>query len=173
MPDLTALGKVIGGGLPVGGFGGRADIMNLFDPTLGPRVSQAGTFTGHPMTMAAGIATLQKLTAAEYARLDALRQRLAQGICDVSAEFDVPVQVTGMGALYGMHFGDHAIANYRDATAVDQRFKRQVFLGLMNEGIIVAPYMVGALSTPMDETHVDKHLVALRQVLARRNEPSG
>jgi len=173
MPDLTALGKVIGGGLPVGGFGGRADIMDLFDPTLGPRVSQAGTFTGNPMTMAAGIATLQKLTAVEFARLDALRQRLAQGICDVSAEFDVPVQVTGMGALYGMHFGDHAIANYRDATAVDQRFKRQVFLGLMNEGIIVAPYMVGALSTPMDETHVDKHLVALRRVLARRNEPAG
>jgi glutamate-1-semialdehyde 2,1-aminomutase len=172
-PDLTALGKVIGGGLPVGAFGGRADIMELFDPTLGPRVSQAGTFTGNPMTMAAGIAALEKLTAAEHARLDALRQRLAQGIRDVGAEFDVPVQVTGMGAMYGMHFTDRPIANFRHAAGVDQRFKRQVFLGLMNEGILVAPTMVGALSTPMDETHVDEHLAALRRVLARRDEPAG
>jgi glutamate-1-semialdehyde 2,1-aminomutase len=168
-PDLTAMGKVIGGGLPVGGFGGRADIMDLFDPTLGPTVSQAGTFTGNPLTMAAGVAALEKLTPSEFARLDRLRERLAQGIRDLGAEFDIPVQVTGMGCMYGMHFTDQPIANFRDAANVDQRLKRQMFLGLINEGILVASYMVGALSTPMGETEIDEHLSALRRVLARRD----
>ncbi|MCH8848142.1 MAG: aspartate aminotransferase family protein [Chloroflexi bacterium] len=167
-PDLTAMGKMIGGGLPVGGFGGRADVMELFDPTKGPVVSQAGTFTGNPLTMAAGIATLEKLTPEIHARQESLRDRLAQGISDVAGEFDVPVRVTGMGPFYGMHFVERPIANARDAATVDQDFKRQVFLGLMNEGILVASYMVGALSTPMGEAEVDEHLDALRRVLARR-----
>jgi glutamate-1-semialdehyde 2,1-aminomutase len=167
MPDLTALGKVIGGGLPVGGFGGRADIMELFDPTAGPRVSQAGTFTGNPVTMAAGLTAMEKLTPEVMERTEALRDQLAEGIHDVSAEFDVPVQVTGMGPFYAMHFTDHPINNFRDAANVDQEFKRQVFLGLMNEGILVASYMVGALSTPMMEADVEVHLDALRRVLAR------
>jgi glutamate-1-semialdehyde 2,1-aminomutase len=167
MPDLTALGKVIGGGLPVGGFGGRADIMELFDPTAGPRVSQAGTFTGNPVTMAAGLTAMEKLTPEVMERTEALRDQLAEGIHDVSAEFDVPVQVTGMGPFYAMHFTDHPINNFRDAANVDQEFKRQVFLGLMNEGILVASYMVGALSTPMTEADIEVHLDALRRVLAR------
>ena len=167
-PDLTAMGKMIGGGLPVGGFGGRADVMELFDPTKGPVVSQAGTFTGNPLTMAAGIATLEKLTPEIHARQESLRDRLAQGISDVAGEFDVPVRVTGMGPFYGMHFVERPIANARDAATVDQDFKRQVFLGLMNEGVLVASYMVGALSTPMGEAEVDEHLDALRRVLARR-----
>ncbi len=170
LPDLTAMGKVIGGGLPVGGFGGRADIMELFDPTKGPRVSQAGTFTGNPVTMAAGVAAMEKLTPHVIAKTEALRDRLAEGIRSVSAEFDVPVQVTGMGPFYAMHFTDQAIGNFRDAAGVDQDFKRQVFLGLMNEGILVASYMVGALSTPMTDADVETHLDALRHVLARRDD---
>ena len=168
IPDLTALGKVIGGGLPVGGFGGRGEIMELFDPTSGPRVSQAGTFTGNPVTMAAGLAAMEKLTPEAMSRTEALRDQLAEGIRDVSAEFDVPVQVTGMGPFYAMHFTDHAVENFRHAANVDQDFKRQVFLGLMNEGILVASYMVGALSTPMTEVDVEAHVDALRRVLARR-----
>ncbi len=170
MPDLTALGKVIGGGLPVGGFGGRADIMELFDPTQGPKVSQAGTFTGNPVTMAAGLAAMEKLTPEVMMRTEALRDQLADGIRDVSAEFGVPVQVTGMGPFYAMHFTDHAVNNFRDAANVDQEFKRQMFLGLMNEGILVASYMVGSLSTPMTEADVESHVDALRRVLARRAE---
>jgi glutamate-1-semialdehyde 2,1-aminomutase len=167
-PDLTAMGKMIGGGLPVGGFGGRAEVMELFDPTKGPRVSQAGTFTGNPMTMVAGVATMEKMTLDSYERMETLRDRLAQGIRDVAGEFDVPVQVTGMGPFYGMHFTDRPIANFRDAASVDASFKQQVFLGLMNEGVLVASYMVGALSSPMGEGEIDEHLDALRRVLARR-----
>ena len=170
MPDLTALGKVIGGGLPVGGFGGRADIMELFDPTAkgGPRVSQAGTFTGNPVTMAAGLAAMQKLTPESMQRTESLRDTLAQGIRDVSAEFDIDAQVTGMGPFYAMHFTADPIDNFRDAASVDQDLKRQLFLGLMNEGILVASYMVGALSSPMTYAEVDTHLDALRRALARR-----
>lgn len=167
-PDLTALGKVIGGGLPVGGFGGRADIMELFDPTLGPKVSQAGTFTGNPVTMAAGLAAMEKLTPESAIRTELLRNALAEGIKEIGAEFNVPLQVTGQGPFYAMHFTDHPVNNFRDAADVDQNFKRQIFLGLMNEGILMASYMVGALSTPMTEEDVEKHLHALRQVLARR-----
>ena len=171
LPDLTAMGKVIGGGLPVGGFGGRADIMELFDPTQGPRVSQAGTFTGNPVTMAAGVAALEKLTADVMTTTEALRDRLAEGVRSVSAEFDVPVQVTGMGPFYAMHFTDRpTIENFRDAASVNQDFKRQMFLGLMNEGILVASYMVGALSTPMTDADVEAHLDALRRVLVRRDD---
>ena len=74
-----------------------------------------------------------------------------------------------MGCMYGMHFTDQPIANFRDAANVDQRLKRQMFLGLINEGILVASYMVGALSTPMGEAEIDEHLSALRRVLARRD----
>ena len=169
LPDLTAMGKVIGGGLPVGGFGGQADIMELFDPTKGPRVSQAGTFTGNPVTMAAGVAAMEKLTPEVIATTERMRDRLAEGIQSVSAEFDVPVQVTGMGPFYAMHFTGHEIANFRDAADVDQEFKHQMFLGLMNEGILVASYMVGALSTPMTDADVEAHLEGLRRVLARRD----
>ena len=168
LPDLTAMGKVIGGGLPVGGFGGRADIMELFDPTHGPRVSQAGTFTGNPVTMAAGIAAMEKLSPEVIGRTEELRDYLAEGIRSVSAEFDLPVQVTGMGPFYAMHFTDRNVTNFRDAAILDQNFKQQVFLGLLNEGILVAPYLVGSLSTPMTEADVEVHLDALRRVFARR-----
>ena len=166
-PDLTAMGKVIGGGLPVGAFGGREDVMALFDPAKGPKVAQAGTFTGNPVTMAAGVAAMEKLTPDVIAQTEVLRDRLAEGIRDVVAEFDVPVQVTGMGPFYAMHFTDRPVQNFRDAASVDPDFKRQVFLGLLNEGIVMASYMCGALSTPMVDADVDAHLDVLRRVLAR------
>ena len=167
-PDLTALGKVIGGGMPVGAFGGSAEVMRLFDPTEGPVVAHAGTFSGNPVTMAAGIAVLERLTIDVYERLGAMRDRLATGLSGVAAEFDVPLQVTGMGSTYGLHFREGAVRNYRDTADVDATLKQQAFLGLLNEGIVVAPTMVGALSTPMTDADLDAHVDALRQVLARR-----
>ena len=84
-PDLTSLGKIIGGGFAVGAFGGRADIMDLYDPTKGPRVSHAGTFNANPVTMVAGFVTLEQLTPEVYRRLAELTDRLKQGIQDVCA----------------------------------------------------------------------------------------
>ena len=167
-PDLTSLGKIIGGGFAVGAFGGRADIMDLYDPTKGPRVSHAGTFNANPVTMLAGAVTLEQLTPEIYNSLEELTGRLQQGIRDICAELDVPVQLTGLGSLFGIHFTPGPIGNYRDIAAEDSTLREQVFLGLLNEGIMTASNLVGALSTVISEAEVEAFLEAFRKVLARR-----
>ena len=167
-PDLTSLGKIIGGGFAVGAFGGRAEIMELYDPTQGPRVSHAGTFNANPVTMAAGSATLEELTPEVYRRLAELTDRLKLGIQDVCAGLEVPVQTTGLGSLFGIHFTDQPIVNYRSVSHNDSRLRDQVFLGLLNEGILMASNLVGALSTALEESDVDTFLDSFQRVLERR-----
>ena len=103
-PDLTSLGKIVGGGFPVGVFGGRKDIMDLYDPTQGPKVSHAGTFNANPVTMVAGSATLELLTPEVYRDLSQRTERLKEGIAEVCRETETPVVVTGLGSLFGIHF---------------------------------------------------------------------
>ena len=167
-PDLTALGKIIGGGFPVGAFGGRADIMELYDPTKGAKVSHAGTFNANPVTMVAGAVTLEHLTDDVYRDLAQLTEILRQGIRDACTEMEVPVQVTGLGSLFGIHFTSRPIHNYRDVATGDTKLRRQMFLGLMNEGILPASNLVGALSTQITEADVDTYLEAFRRVLERQ-----
>lgn len=167
-PDLTALGKIIGGGFPVGAFGGREDIMELYDPTKGAKVSHAGTFNANPITMLAGAVTLEQLTDDVYRDLAELTELLRQRIRDVCADMEVPVQVTGLGSLFGIHFTGQPIHNYRDVATVDTKLRRQMFLGLMNEGILPASNLVGALSTQITETEVDTYVEAFRTVLQRQ-----
>ena len=167
-PDLTSLGKIIGGGFAVGAFGGRAEIMELYDPTKGPRVSHAGTFNANPVTMAAGSATLEELTPEVYRRLAELTDRLKLGIQNVCAALEVQVQTTGLGSLFGIHFNDHPIVNYRSVSRGDPRLREQVFLGLLNEGILMASNLVGAMSTALEESDVDAFLDSFQRVLERR-----
>ena len=167
-PDLTSLGKIIGGGFAVGAFGGRAEIMELYDPTKGPRVSHAGTFNANPVTMAAGSATLEELTPEVYRRLAELTDRLKLGIQNVCAALEVPVQTTGLGSLFGIHFNDHPIVNYRSVSRGDSGLRDQVFLGLLNEGILMASNLVGAMSTALEESDVDAFLDSFQRVLERR-----
>ena len=167
-PDLTALGKIIGGGFPVGAFGGREDIMELYDPTKGAKVSHAGTFNANPITMLAGAVTLEQLTDDVYRDLAELTELLRQRIRDVCADMEVPVQVTGLGSLFGIHFTGQPIHNYRDVATVDTKLRRQMFLGLMNEGILPASNLVGALSTQITEAEVDTYAEAFRTVLQRQ-----
>lgn len=167
-PDMTALGKTIGGGLPVGAFGGKQDIMEQYDPASGPKISHAGTFQGNPMSMVAGVTTMELLTPEVYARLDGLAERLREGVRAVCAEFDVPVQVTGLASLFGVHFTGDPVRTYRDVAASDQALQQQVFWGLMNEGIFAARRLIGCVSMPMEETEIDTYVEALRKVLARR-----
>ncbi len=171
-PDMTAMGKMIGGGLPVGAFGGKAAIMELYDPTKGgpPKVPHAGTFQGNPMTMVAGAAAMEQLTPDVYERMSVLGDKLRNGIRDVCAEFDVPVQATGVASLFALHFTDHEVNTYRDVATSDKVFKRRVFLGLLNEGVLMPPQLVGALSSPMGDEELDAFRGALRKVLARRNQ---
>ena len=152
----------------MGAFGGRADIMELYDPSKGAKVSHAGTFNANPVTMLAGAVTLEQLTDDVYRRLAELTGRLRQGIEEVGASLEVPLQATGLGSLFGIHFTSQPIHNYRDITTEDTQLRNQVFLGLINEGILTASNLVGALSTAMDEADVDAFLAAFRKVLERR-----
>ena len=168
------MGKIIGGGLPVGAFGGRRDIMELYDPTIGttggPTVSHAGTFNANPLTMLAGFTTLEQLTPEVYRDLAELTEELRQGIRSACAELEVPVQVTGLGSLFGIHFIDRPIVNYRDIAAGDARLRDRMFLGLLNEGILMASNLVGALSTAITRREIDSFLAAFRRALARNIE---
>src|SRR2546428_4838824 len=104
-PDLTTLGKIVGGGLPVGAFGGRADIMAAYDPRRGgARISHGGTFNANPLTMAAGAATLNALTPEAYTRLDALGERLRGGVTRLLMATRRRGQVTGVGSLFCLHW---------------------------------------------------------------------
>ena len=167
IPDMTAFGKVIGGGLPVGAFGGRRDLMELFDPTNGPAVGHSGTFNGNPMTMLAGSITLEHLTPDLYRRLDNLAERLRQGVRKVCAELEVPVQVTGLGSLFGIHFVDRPVRTWRDVASGNMELRRNVFWGLMNEGILFTPSLVGCTSSPMGEEEVGTFVGAFARALER------
>ena len=166
-PDLTSLGKIIGGGFAIGAFGGRHDIMALYDPASGPRVTHAGTFNANPATMLAGAVTLEQLTPEVYRRLAEVTERLRQGLREAGRDLEVPVQVTGLGSLFGIHFLEGELVGYRDLAQADSAFRHQAFLGLLNEGILLAPNLVGAVSTAIGDSEVDAFLAAFRQVLRR------
>jgi glutamate-1-semialdehyde 2,1-aminomutase len=142
--------------------------MELYDPTKGAKVSHAGTFNANPVTMLAGAVTLEQLTSEVYRGLAELTEQLRQGIRQVCAELEVPVQATGLGSLFGIHFTGRPVRNYRDVAEVDSRLRGQVFLGMMNEGILIAPNLVGALSTAITKDEVSAFLDALRLVLERQ-----
>ncbi len=167
-PDMTSLGKIIGGGFAVGAFGGRQDIMGLYDPTSGPRVAHAGTFNANPATMLAGAVTLEQLTPEVYRRIAEVTEYLRHGLREVGQELEVPVQVTGLGSLFGIHFLDDHLVGYRDIAKADGALRHDVFLGLLNEGILMAPNLVGAVSTVISEPEVDAFVDAFRTVLRRQ-----
>jgi glutamate-1-semialdehyde 2,1-aminomutase len=175
-PDLTAMGKVIGGGLPVGAYGGRADLMALLEPSGtgdtfdprsgGPKVYQGGTFTGNPLTMAAGMATLDQLTASEYTRLNALGDRLRAELGRVFAELDAPAQVSGVGSLFNVHFTREPLIDARAPRSADSELAHLFFLEMLNRGIMLAPRGMGALSTPMGEPEIDRFVEEARGALS-------
>jgi len=167
-PDLTTLGKVIGGCLPVGAFGGRRDIMDFYDPRKGgPRISQGGTFNANPVTMAAGVATLNVLTPEAYARLDALGDRLRGGITRLLANTRRKGQVTGVGSLLWLHWTTETLTDYRSTRPKDGEAALRVFVGLINEGILLTQRGLGACSLAMSDEDVDRFVNALARVLAR------
>jgi glutamate-1-semialdehyde 2,1-aminomutase len=136
-PDLTCLGKIIGGGLPVGAYGGRADLMDLVSPA-GP-VYQAGTLSGNPLAMTAGIWCLDRLTPKLYASLAALGTRLAAGLADAARTAGVPLQVNAFGSLLTPFFTDRPVHSYAGATSADTRRYARFFLGMINRGVYPPP----------------------------------
>ncbi|MDO8706519.1 MAG: glutamate-1-semialdehyde 2,1-aminomutase [Sulfuricaulis sp.] len=138
-PDLTTLGKVIGGGLPVGAFGGRADIMSRIAPE-GP-VYQAGTLSGNPVSLAAGLATLKEvMRAGFFDELSARTSRLAQGLAERAKRVNVPLTTQSVGGMFGIFFTkEKAVTSFAQVMACDvERFKK-FFHGILREGVYLAP----------------------------------
>lgn len=167
-PDLTTMGKIIGGGFPVGGLGGRAEIMAVFDPSGGsPRAQHGGTFNANPITMAAGQVAMRKLTPAAFGRLDRLGTRLRQGLADTLADARETGQVTGMGSLFHVHLHRRPIRDYRTACETPAEVARRLalFRALTTRGILTSPTLFGCLSTPMGEQEIDAMIDAFAAAL--------
>lgn len=167
-PDLTVLGKLIGGGFPLGAFGGRRDIMALFDPSHGrPAVPHPGSYNANPVSLAAGLATLEALTPEAVAELGRLGTLVRSRLRESFAEAGVAAQVTGLGSLFGIHLTTHAVRDYRSARTADAACRHALFLGLYNEGVLIDPRGVGTLSTAVGEGEVGEFIEAVRAVLGR------
>ena len=137
-PDLTTLGKVIGGGMPVGAFGGRREIMARISP-LGP-VYQAGTLSGNPVAVAAGLATLRLVRAAGfYERLAQRTRQLTDGLLAVARKHGVPFSAQAMGGMFGLYFRSECPENYAEAMACDQQAFKRFFHGMLDAGHYFAP----------------------------------
>ena len=162
-PDLTALGKVIGGGLPVGAFGGRAELLALTHPGDGP-VSHTGTFNANPATMAGGVATLDRLDEAAIDRLNRLGEDFRTRLD--ALETPGPVQVTGDGSLFQVHLTDEAVTDKATSTAGADDLL-DLYFALRAEGVYLAPRGTGSLSTPMTTDDLDDALEAFRAAFDR------
>ncbi len=168
VPDMTCLGKIIGGGLPVGAFGGCDDIMSLFDPSDGgAAVAHAGTFNANPMTLAAGTVVMEAMTPDVYQRLNALGDTLRAKLRAVFDELEVPCQITGTASFFGIHISAEPVTDYRSSLKGDKVMRRALFLGLVNEGVLLQDSCSGALSTLTTEAEVDAMVDAVRTVLQR------
>ncbi len=147
-PDLTTFGKIIGGGFPIGGFGGRKDVMALLHPTKGS-IRWGGTFNGNPVSAAAGVATLEMLTAKVIDELNQQGEDLAEGINQVLEASMVQARVTCAGSLYNIHSTAEPIADHAAVQRADPELADLLHLGLMNRGYFLAPRGMGCLSTVM------------------------
>lgn len=164
-PDLTTLGKVIGGGFPVGAVCGRSDVMSVFEPPT-PKVLLSGTFHAHPVTLAAGVATLETLTEEAIDDLNAQGDSIASWFRDASKQLQHPVQMTRAGSIFNFHFNGSRIPDYRSARMSDSTATRWLHLALLNEGILIGPRGIGCLSTPVTESHLETFRVAVDNAFA-------
>ena len=167
-PDLTTLGKILGGGLPAAAFGGRADIMASVAPD-GP-VYQAGTLSGNPLAMAAGLATLTELSAPGfYESLSAATGKLVAGLQASAARHGVPLQTVSLGGMFGFVFAaDGPIRTFNQVTNADIDGFRRFFHGMLDEGIYLAPsaYEAGFVSAEHGEEEIGQTIAAADRVLA-------
>jgi len=176
-PDLSTFGKIIGGGLPVGAFGGRADIMDCVAP-LGP-VYQAGTLSGNPLAMAAGIAALEQLNGSPtstvqgpkaesaYARLESLGAQLEAGMKDAARSAGVPVQYQRIGSMFCGYFTSQPVHNLSDAMHSDRERFKKFFHGMLEEKIYFAPsqFEAGFISTAHSSEDIEATVRAVAKVM--------
>lgn len=166
MPDLTVLGKIIGGGFPVGAFGGKEEIMQSFNP---PQYSgylvHGGTFNANPITLTAGINTINFLDKNLCDHLNTLGETLRKGVRNLFKLNDLEGQITGISSLFNFHFSKEPIVDYRSTFSDNQKFMQYIFWGLMNRGIFLAPRGYGCISAPMTGKNVQTFLETLSELI--------
>jgi glutamate-1-semialdehyde 2,1-aminomutase len=166
-PDLSCFGKIIGGGLPVGAFGGRADIMDYLAP-LGP-VYQAGTLSGNPLAMAAGLAALEALQNTDaWSRLENLGGELEQGMVAVAKAAQIPVQFQRIGSMFCGYFTSQPVWNLADAMHSDRARFARFFHGMLDRGVYLAPsqFEAGFISTAHTSADIEATVRAAESVFA-------
>jgi len=158
-PDMTTLGKIIGGGFPVGAVAGSAQVMSVFDPTRGgpPAAPHGGTFNANPVTMAAGLVSMRLLTEQAFARLDELGARLRASLDDCFKQAGVTGRAAGLGSLFRLHAVDRELTDYRSTRTTSAESERLVRLvrRLMEHGVLMSITGLGCLSTPMGEAELE------------------
>jgi glutamate-1-semialdehyde 2,1-aminomutase len=167
LPDLTTLGKIIGGGLPVGAYGGPRDIMQMVAPA-GP-MYQAGTLSGNPLAMTAGLETLRVLTEDEslYARLDTRAEQLCDGVQEILDEFGLPFTMNRVASMFTLFFTDRKVTNWDDAKSSDTALYGRYFSSMLERGIYLAPSQFEAafMSVMHDTDDIAATLDAARESL--------
>jgi glutamate-1-semialdehyde 2,1-aminomutase len=161
-PDLTTMGKIIGGGFAVGAVGGSAEVMSVFDPTKGSKAPHGGTFNANPITMTAGAVAMQKFDPAAVDRLNALSESFRSGLSAIVADAGIDGQVTGAGSLFTIHLHNRPLTDYRSTVlSRDEQAKATRFYqSMLANGIFMSSTMSGCLSTPMGDTEVQAFLAA-------------
>jgi glutamate-1-semialdehyde 2,1-aminomutase len=168
VPDLSCFGKMLGGGFPLGAFGGRADVMALFDPTDGgPEVGHPGSMNAWTVGLAACGATLRHLTADRIEHLNERGEALRGRLQAVADEGGLALKVTGAGSLFGFHLTAGPVRTYRDTWAEDRDLAHALFLGLINEGVLTDPRGAACLSTVTTEGDLDHAVGAFGRVVER------
>ncbi len=160
-PDLTTFGKIIGGGFPVGAVGGRADVMDVFDPRGGkPAVPHGGTFNANPVTMAAGLAAMRLMDETAYGRLEELGEKLRTGFRACLDRAGVAGAITGMGSLFRIHPAEQAFVDYRSTLADEGERKRldELHRALLNHGVLISPSGLGCVSTAVTDAEIEYFL---------------
>ncbi|MNI18022.1 Glutamate-1-semialdehyde 2,1-aminomutase 1 [compost metagenome] len=160
-PDLTALGKIIGGGLPIGAYGGSKEIMEQVAP-LGPAY-QAGTMAGNPASISAGIACLEVLQGeGVYEEMERLTLKLTKGLAESASRYGVPLTINQIRGSFSTHFCDHPVTNYEESQATDGEAFGAFFRAMLNRGVNLAPskYEAWFLTTAHSEEDIDFTLEA-------------
>lgn len=160
-PDLTAFGKIVAGGTPGGMFGGRADIMRLYDPTIGAKIPQSGTYNGNPLTVVAGLATLRHLTPEAYERMAGMARRVTEDVVQALRAAGFSASGTAIGSMFRIYFTEAAPGGYRETAHDDKALQRRLNLWLLNHDVHWT--QGGYISTVTEEQHLDQLVSQVRE----------
>ncbi len=173
-PDLVSLGKIIGGGFPVGAVMGKKSVMDVFDHRVGEKVHHGGTYNGNPVTMVAGYETMRQMTREAYDRLESLGDRLRAAVAETVGRHGIAHQVTGRGSLFGLLFSEAPVRDFRGFIASSSAApgQKEMSVEMLSHGILLGQRgVLGCLSTPMGTDEIDAFVAALDEslsVVARR-----